>query len=246
MRYLLFTVTLLILFTSNSFAEPELKGTPRELEEYLTSIPKIVSLSGEASLEIPAKRGIVSINVKTEDLHLEKALQKNQSIRNEVVSKLINSGIPKDNIIGSKFSSTPEFGLWSKKPKKYNVENSLKITVTSEKEYQAVANIIDNYEQVIYKGIKFKHDDKEEVKEKLVKLMLDNLKAKQAMYEANLGIKLVPIKFYEAISSGEPPVLYQARKSMAPSSYSEASDAPVSFGETKFNGRLTIEYKVTQ
>jgi uncharacterized protein YggE len=246
MRHILLIVFLVIFCAVNSFAEPELKGTPSELENYLESIPKIVSLSGEASLEIQAKRGIVSVNVKTEDLYLQKALQTNQRIRNEIVSKLINNGIPKDNIIGSKFSSTPEFGLWSKKPNKYKVENSLKITVQSEEEFQSVANIIDSYEQVIYKGIKFKHDDKEVVKEKIVKLILDNLKAKQSIYENNLGIKLVPINFSEEIIKGDPPIMYKERRALKSRSYLEESSAPVSFGESKFYGSITIDYKVTR
>lgn len=246
MRHIMLMLILVLLCDVNSFAEPELKGTPSELGNYLDAIPKIVSLSGDATLEIQAKRGIVTVNVKTEDLYLEKALKTNQRIRSEIFSKLKNSGIPEGNITGSKFSSTPEFGLWSKKPKNYKVENSLKIIVESEKEFQSVANIIDSYEQVIYKGIEFKHDDKEIVKEKIVKLILDNLKEKKSIYENNLGIKLVPIKFNEEISTGEPPVLYEKRKLVKSSSYLEDSSAPMSFGETKFHGRVTIDYKVTK
>jgi uncharacterized protein YggE len=245
-RHILIIFLLLTFCAANSFAEPELKGTPSELENYLGSIPKTVSLFGEKTLEVQAKRGIVTVNVTTEDESLEKASQTNQRLRSEIVSKLISRGISKEDIVGSKFSSTPEFGLWSKKPKSYKVENSLKITIESEKEYQSVANIIDTYEEATYKGIEFKHDDKDAIKEQLVKLILENLRAKKSLYEKELGVKLLPIKFYEQISSGEPPVVLRERKALRSAEYSQKSYAPLSFGETKFHGRVTVEYKVTR
>lgn len=246
MRYIFLILVLLISSAVNSFAEPELKGTPTELERYLVSIPKTVSLTGEKTLEIQAKRGIVSVSVKTEDTKLQKSLETNQNLRGEIVSKLIGDGIPQERIVGSKFSSTPEYGFWSKQPKSYKVENTLKVTVESEKEFQYVAKIVDSYKEAIYRGIEFKHDDKEVIKARLINLILDNLKSKQSIYETSLGIKLVPVKFVEHISSGEPPIIYQARRAVKSKDYQEASFAPLSFGETRFTGRITADYKVTR
>ena len=53
-----------------TFAEPEIKGTASELVHYLNAIPKMVVITGEAEIRVPAHRAILSLRVITENKSL--------------------------------------------------------------------------------------------------------------------------------------------------------------------------------
>ncbi len=229
-------------------AAPELKGTPNELLNYLSSLPQEVTLVGEAKLEIQAESGIVTIGIKTENSQLKESLQRNQNIRNEITAKFIGSGISKGKIKGTKFSSTPEYGFFGKKPNNYVVENNLKITVENEKELQDVAGIVDSYKDVFYQGIALKERDKEVIKKQLLHMALAEAKIRQKVYETELGVILTPISFGENIST-EKIQVGQKRMQKSKLMYdSLASDGihggSLPLGEHIYHGSVIIKYHV--
>ena len=132
MRRILFVSMLMLVFAAKVYAAPELKGSPEEFGDYLHTQARVVALAAEATMDISAKQGTVSIGVVTENASLKKALQTNQSLRNDIRSQLVAAGISQDRIVGTKFSSIPDYGMWGKKPKSYEVDNTLKITVENE------------------------------------------------------------------------------------------------------------------
>ena len=87
-------VSLCFAAGSQVFAEPELKGTGAELAQYLTAVPKTVSVVGEAELKIPADRAIISLKVSTENKSLHEALRANQEVRAKLLSFLQKEQIP--------------------------------------------------------------------------------------------------------------------------------------------------------
>src|SRR5258706_10016316 len=99
------------------YAEPELKGSPNELENYFNRIPKTVVVSGESEIKVPADKAIVNLGVTTENKSLKEALRLNQQVRTNILPALKNTGIPLERIQQSKFSSTPRFGMFGDKPK---------------------------------------------------------------------------------------------------------------------------------
>ena len=237
-----------VLLPALVHAEPELKGTPVELLNYLSSLPNEVTLIGEAKIEIQAESGIVTIGIKTEDPQLQNSLQKNQKLRKEITSKLITSGISQDKIKGTKFSSTPEYGFFGKKPNNYVVENVLTITVENEKELQEVAGIVDSYKEAFYQGIELKEKEKKEIKNQLLNMALSNAKVRQKVYETDLGIILKPISFEENIST-EKTQFEQKRLEKRKISYNSASREGVysddlSLGEHIYHGSVIIKYQV--
>ncbi len=248
MRYFLIFLLAIILTPALLQAEPELKGTPTELFNYLSSLPKEVTLTGVAKLKIQSESGIVTIGIKTENSKLQKSLQNNQKLRNEIITNLINQGIAQNKIKGTKFSSVPEYGFFGKKPNNYVVENIINVTVENEDELQKVAGLVDIYKEVFYQGIELKEQKKEEIKHQLLKMALDDAKVRKKIYEDDLGIILKPISFEENISLEKAPLrqkrILKNKKSYkmleAESSYGD----DLSLGEHIYHGLVEIKYYV--
>lgn len=247
MRKTIMLLLVVSLLPALAYADPVIKGTPADLQNYLSSLPKEVTLIGEAKLEIQAESGIINVRIRTEDTKLQAALQKNQQIRSEVTSQLIKSGMARDKITGMKFSSTPEYGFFGKKPNNYVVDNSLNITVENEKQLQDVAEMVDSYKEVFYQGIDLKEPEKEEIRGKLMKIALANARERQKVYEAELGVVLKPIIFEEKISlETEKEIrrgraLYMAKEGLAAS---RDGDDNLSLGQQKYRGSVIIKYEV--
>jgi uncharacterized protein YggE len=123
--------------TVTARAEPELKGTPSELSRYLKDVPmreapRIVSITGEAEVRVPAEQAVVTLKVTTENKSLHEALRLNQEARGKVIAYLKSHSMPEERAHASKFSSTPKFGLFGEKAKSYKVENLVRITVAKD------------------------------------------------------------------------------------------------------------------
>ena len=248
MRHFLLFLLVITLSPELVQAEPELKGTPTELFNYLSSLPKEVTLTGEAKLKIQSESGIVTIGIKTENSKLQKSLQHYQKLRVEIVAEIIDQGITESKIRGTKFSSVPEYGFLSKKPSNYVVENLLTVTVENENELQIVAGIVDNYKEVFYQGIELKEQKREEIKHKLLKAALADAKERQKIYEDDLGIVLKPISFEESISL-EKPQLRQKHMDKSEKSYKKvirgsSHGDDLSLGEHIYHGIVKIKYFV--
>ena len=199
MRNLIAVFVVVLVFGSAAFGEPEIKGTPSELTTYLRSLPRSITLTGESKVKVQADKAIVEISIKTENSSLEACLKSNQSLRASITSKLGEAGIPADKITAEKFSSTPRYGLFGNKPNKYEVRNLVKITITDEKDFQQIAKIIDQYPEVEYQGLNFKHSNEKELKKQAIEQAFDDLLKKKASYESKLEITLTPRSFSEQI-----------------------------------------------
>lgn len=239
---------LMLLIAVQVSAAPELKGTPEELTAYLKTLPETVALTAADTMDVEARQGTVTIGVLTEDASLKKALMDNQSLRQDIASQLVAAGISQDRIVGAKFSSIPEYGLWGKKPKSYKVDNTLKITVESDAELHSVAGMVDKYDTVFYRGMALKHGDKESIRQELRSRIMKKLSTMKTQYEQEFGLKLVAGRFEESIMPTPVPLPQPRRMEMEVSkSYLSAgapSSAPVSFGESNFRGTITVEYLV--
>ena len=150
------------------FAEVELTGSPRELSGYLTDIPQTVSITGNAERKVPADRAIIHLEVTTESRSMDEALALNKTLRQQITTKLLSAGLTKERIKAAQFSSTPESGIFTDKIRSYKVENTMKITTTSEAEFQAVAALIDAYKEVEYKTTEFELSNRKEIERQLL------------------------------------------------------------------------------
>jgi len=254
MRNIILTFFIVLLTFPAAFAEPELKGSPSELSDYLASIGNYVTLSGESEVKVQADRAIVSIRVVTEDRSLHKALKSNQDLRTTIFGTLEKGGISADRISASRFSSTPQYGLFGKKPASYKVENLVKITIKDEKEFQEVSKVVDSFKEVDYEGVGFERSDKDELKRKAIERACDAVIKKKEIYENKLGVKLIPKKFVEGpvfdVSDASyawgflETATYGGRRAKEVGVAPSMQPGPSPFGEIVFRGNVYVEYYI--
>jgi len=257
-------ITSCLLAGCRLFADTEIKGTPTELSNYLTGIPKNVVITGEAEVRVSADKAIVSLKVSTESKALHDTLHLNQEVRSKLVDFLQKQGIPSDHVQASRFSSTPKFGLFGEKAKSYRVDNLVKIAVQDERELQIAASAVDSWSEVQFLGAEFEHRDKDALKAKALVEACENAEKRRKIFEEKLGFKLAPTRFSGgAVSQRAPamlgnyPTLGYDTKSVPrvtslssvgrPSSVGDATalhEEVSSFGELIYTAEVTIEYEV--
>jgi len=251
-------VSLCLLVRWAGAAEPELKGTASELAQFLAGVPKVVTVTGEAELKVPADKAIVSLNVTTESKALQEALRANQELRGKLLGFLKKQGIAPEHVQTSRFSSTPKFGILREKAKSYRVDNLVKVTVHDEKELQSAASAVDNWSEVQYAGAEFEHETKEALKNKVVALACDNANERRKAYDERLGIKLVPSRFSGGIVSQKRPMnvgnhlpdsIYVQKSALTSAGLPQAeveavAESTSAFGELVYAVQVIVEYTV--
>ena len=190
-KILLITMTVGVAALS-ALAGPQLSGTADELAAHLRSIPGQVSLTGDAEMKVEADRAEVVVIVRNSDRLFKNALIQSQQVRSDIVAVLEKSGIPGDRIRMSRFSSTPTQGHFTAKVKSYEIESRVTIEVTSEKELQAVAAVIDEKEGVSLLSLTFSNSQKDKHKADVLNQALAKVRNLQGIYEKELGVMMVP------------------------------------------------------
>ena len=250
----------LLLIHSHALAEPELKGLPSELKQFLNLGPKTITLTSEAEVRAAADRALVSLRVITENKSLQEALRANQELRGKLLADFKKAGIDAERVQGAKFSSTPKFEAFKEKAKSYRVENVVKIKVQDEKEFQAVAAAVDAWSEVQYGGVEFEHAEKTALKAKAIAQACDNAMQKKKLFEDKFGLSLVPVKFSgDTVAEKLPPQFGRYADSSGYSRQLSSSSlaTPIpnvvvaqdeefgsSFGEVVYTIEIAVEYTV--
>jgi len=238
-------------------AEPEMKGTPSELTGYLTGIPSTVTLSGKSEIKTQADQAIIHLKVTTENKYLRNALTENQNLRAIIYDNIKKMGVSSDKVVSSKFSSTPEYGFWGSKPDKYKVENFLHITIQDEKQFGKIAQLIDQYEEIDYSGIKFEKSNEKELKDQAIAQACEAALKKKKIYEEKLKINLEVKTFHiDSIDYDGGDIEVGRRSSRGRPGFSSSKEANYNivqtegvsvqsaFDELKFTARVTVEFTV--
>ena len=255
MKHTLFQIIALAFTTQLAVAQTEVRGTLGELAQHLAATQRVVSVTGESELKVPADRVVMTLKLTSESKSLEEALRINQELRAKVTKALTGRGIPADRIDSGRFASTPRHWVFSEKVKSYKVEDFVKVTAADQAQFQAAARLLDEMSGLQYHSIDFEHSNKEELKRKALAQALQNATGRKKVYEEQLGIILQPIRFRElpsaeprriGIQSGSPP---GGVDRVAPSqSYGESiytSVGQTEFNELVFAVRVTVDYTVT-
>jgi uncharacterized protein YggE len=179
-------------------AEPELKGSPAELGNYLAGQQVQAAFAGEAEVKVPADRAVVTLRLSNEHKSLKEASQANRQLRASVTAYLVEQGIGAERIQSAKFSSTPRTGTFTDKVKSYRIESQVEVTVHDDKEFQAAAGSIDKWSDVTYLGVRFEHSEKDAMRLKTIGQACDNAMARKKTYEEKLGVKLTVKRFNES------------------------------------------------
>lgn len=186
----LIITAMLVAYTAT--AEPEISGTPTELRRHLDAIPGQVVISATAERTVEADRAVVQVSVVTSERRLKTSLEKNNSIRTDIVSKLSAGGIDEDRIHTSRFSSTPVHSSWTGKVKEYEIESKVRVHAESEKEIHLIAGLVDELDEVSLASLTFEMSKKEEITVDLLKEAFQRVQARKELYESSLGVSLRP------------------------------------------------------
>ncbi len=186
-------ILMLIAVSISVSADPEIKGTPEELRQFLHPNENTVAITGEAEEKAYSDKAIVDLVITTKDKMLSTSLEQNSKLRETIRAELIKTGLSEDAIKSSKFSSSPQYGWFGKKPDSYQVNNHMAITITEESQLQAIAFIADSNKEIELASTIFEHSKKDEYKERVKKKAFDEILKQKEIYEKSLGLKLVPV-----------------------------------------------------
>ncbi len=248
----------LLMFSSLLFAGPELKGNPDELRQFLYPKGKVVSLYAEAEEKAYSDQAIISLVISTEDKTLSASLELNTQLRQRISEQLIAAGIDQKDINSSKFSTSPEYGWFSKKPTRYKVINRMAITIREESQLQTIAAVADSSDNIALSDTAFEHSKKAALEKRVKDQALAKVMQQKADYEKTLNVKLTPVGFRQSnagmrATRGARVVekaMYSARdKSLrleeAPSSMSQPAPNPnASFDEVIYKAGMSVDFKI--
>lgn len=256
MKKILFVI-LLSLLTHFVQAEPEIKGTPEELKGFLYPSDNLVTISGYADKKAYSDQAVLTLVVTTESELLSSAISKNSSLRKKITKSLIEADILEEQIKSSKFSSTPQFSWFGKKPSSYKVVNRMAITLQQEEQLKEVAALSDKFEQVEFSDTTFEHTQEDAYRKSLKAEALEKIIEQKKFYEKTLGVKLSPIgiRDFNLSHVGTPGamLLNEAVFDVAQQEYEGYSKSAsrsrkepkvTSFDELRYEASLSVVFKI--
>ena len=183
-------------FSQAVLAQAQLSGTPDELREFLYPRPNTVNINGEGELTAYKDVAKISLLVTTEERTLSRAMEVNQALRLELIQQFVAAGVPSDAINNSKFSSSPQFGLFGRNPNSFEVSARMEVEVSSEEHLQLLAAAADEHEEVEFESTEFEHSEMDAFEDQVREIALNDVMAQKAYYESSLGLELKAINFY--------------------------------------------------
>lgn len=231
-----------------SAADPELRGTPGELSDYLRSDSRFVTLTDNATEKALTDRAILELAVTTENRSLAAALDANRTLRAGIMAALQQAGIPAASIRTSEFSTSPDYGFFSSKASSFKVANAVSVTVTNEDQFRAAAGLVDRYKEVQLTGTSFEHSAKDKTVERVRKAALDKVMASRRFFEGELGLKLRPVSFNSSGNDGvsaTEEIVVTARNKSVPLAVSALS-VPEGFEEIEYRATVSVTFEVTR
>ena len=250
---LIASLTTALLMQGNAQAQPQLSGTPDELRGFLFPRPHTVNISGEGELTGYKDLAKVSLLVTTEARDLAQSMTINQELRNELIADFVNAGIPASEINNSRFSSSPQFGLFGRNPSSYEVTARLEVNVETEEHLQLLAAAADENDEVEFESTEFEHSEADEFEIQVRERALQDVMEQKAYYESNLGLQLQAINFYyggiQRMSRAMPVMAMQAMEMAADvaSTAAQVASAPAvapTFDEVEYRTSVTVVFEI--
>jgi len=242
----------LLSFSSLVGAETELKGSPDDLRKFLHPQAQLITLNEKAEKTAYSDKAIIHLVVTTEAKTLSESLAINNNIREKTTRDLIAKGISAKEIKNAKFTSTPQYGLFGKKPAVYEVVNRISVSIFEEVDLRNVAQVADSYDEVELARTEFEHTQKDQFEQQVKEDALQKINNQKAYYEKSLGVKLIPVSFRDAkiqqqptagASAVEEVIVIGMRESVS-SKYEVAEKTSSSFDEIVYKAELSVDYQV--
>ena len=244
------------LFSQLAMAQAQLSGTPDELRGFLFPQANTVSINGEGELTAYKDLAKISLLVTTEEPSLEQAMAVNQALRLDLIEEFTTAGIAGSDINNSKFSSSPQFGLFGRKPNSFEVTARMEVSVSREEHLQLLAAAADGNKEVEFEQIQFEHSQEEEFEAQVRELALQDVMDQKTYYESSLNLQLKAVNFFHggirqmsrampmaAVSQEMAVDSVNARGPLALSSAPAAAVAPT-FDEVEYQTSITVVFEI--
>ncbi len=137
----------------------------------------------------------ITLIVTTDDRSLAASLEANAATRERIRLQLADAGIDPENINSAKYSASPQYGWFGKKPASFEVVNSLQVEVDNENHFQRVAEIADREDTIRFGGVEFEHSEEDQYKHRVREKAVEKILADAAYFESKLGLTLSPVAF---------------------------------------------------
>ncbi|WIO74939.1 SIMPL domain-containing protein [Porticoccaceae bacterium LTM1] len=244
------TSLFLIICTINSYAT-EMRGTPEELKNHFYPETPKITLYGNADRTVESDIAKIAIIIRTEAKKMEQALTENTEIRQKVITTLSQAGIPQKDIQTDNFSTSPEFGIFSSRPSSFSSINTIKVSVTTSSQFEAVALLVDIHPEISLGKIEYELSNKAEIKRQLLAEALADVMSKKAIYEKELGIilKVVGINSYNDSHRARrydevEEIVLTGSRMLGSESSKTRHDEPLKFGEMTFYANSAIFFEI--
>jgi uncharacterized protein len=183
-------------FSTTALAQAQLSGTPDELREFLYPRANTVNINGVGELTAYKDVARISLMVTSEERSLSEAMEVNQALRLELIQDFVSAGIPQEDINNSKFSSSPQFGLFGRNPNSFEVSARMEIEVSSEEHLQLLAAAADENDEVEFESTEFEHSEEDAFEDQVREMALQDVMAQKDYYESSLGLQLQAVNFF--------------------------------------------------
>lgn len=248
------SIILLCLFNFSSLvlAQTELKGSPEDLRKFLHPQAQLITLQDKAEKTAYSDKAIIHLVVTTEAKTMSESLVLNNNVREKVARDLIAAGISSKEIKNAKFTSTPQYGLFSKKPAVYKVVNRISISIFEEKDLRNVAQVADSYDEVELAKTEFEHTQKDLFEQQVKEDVLRKIDNQKQYYEKSLGVQLIPVSFRDTRFQQRPTmgaiaveeVIVTGLRESISSKYDSTEKAEPSFDEVIYQAELAVDYQI--
>ena len=186
-------------------AEPELRGTPAQLGEYLADFPQTIVLTGTIDLPVSADRVIFTLSVAAEAGTLGQALRTVRGKKEKVIKALKAKGIAPDKIVTLNLPAVPLRPLAGEKRERYKTANVVRVLVESEKDFETAADLINTFREVEFQGMSYELADGTTPRVKALETVCADINKRKEAIEAKFGValKLKGVKEEADYVSGE-------------------------------------------
>lgn len=156
------------------------------------SMPRMLSVSGEAHMEIAPDQAVLNVSVVSRNQELNPAKQANDKLTKTVTDIALGLGIKKDKIATSNLYVSPEYDYVNGRQqlKDYIINRSLRITMDTMDVHERLLSqvIAAGVDQV--GGVEFKLADPESVDQKLRAEAVKNAYARAKVLADTAGVEL--------------------------------------------------------
>jgi uncharacterized protein YggE len=235
-------------------AEPELKGTPTELQHFLRTSTHALTLVGHAKRTVEADVGHVTVIVHTQARELAAAITANGQRRDAFIRSVEHGGIDAKAIRAAKFASSPQFSWFGKTPSSYDIVNEITVDVADERQMIVVASAAAESADSSVGAITFEYSKQDELEEDVRRSAFDDALAKKSFYEQRLGATLKPTSFefsdYSAHATPASSALEEVvvsgsrRNALASAAQSAMPAPPPSFGEKEYEVSANVSFEI--